>query len=190
MKLQPAISVSKTSAFSLVECLVYIAVLMIVTGIAFSVFFSLLTHHRNITRCSEDILRALKAGERWRADVRAATEPPTLETSPTEQALHIHQARHTITYLYSSGELWRVEDEHARGLPLLNNVKTSSMVADSRTHVQAWRWDLRLVATRKKAKFIPWFSFLVVQPPTRTNGTPALASLENPPTQLAPAHSP
>lgn len=186
MKLLGSKSVLRTSAFSLVECLIYIAVLMVVTGIAFSVFFSLLTHHRNIARCSEDILHAMKAGERWRADVRLAAETPILESNATEQAMHIRQMNGTITYLFSEGSLWRIQKEKKTEELLLEKVKSSLISADTRTYVHAWRWDLELVITRKKAKITPLFSFLAVEPATATNQSATLVFNQAPSSESKP----
>lgn len=177
------------SGFTLVECLVYIAVLFLVTCLAFSVFFSLLTHHRNIVRCTEDIARAMNAGERWRADVRAAVAPPVLETSPLEQSLRLPQTNGSIVYLFSGGEVWRIVNDKTPDKPLLDKVRVSRMDADPRARVTAWRWDLELVVIRKKAKIIPLFAFLAAEPHFPTHHTGAIPSADKAPAGDLPGGS-
>ena len=163
MKIPLANPQSRLHGLSLIECLIYIAVLTVVTGIAFSVFFSVLSHHRSVVRCSDDIVGTVKAGERWRADIRAAIEVPRLEASATEQALHIRQAGGTITYLFLSGRIWRIIDGKTPELPLLEKVKSSVMLADTRATTHAWRWDLQIASARKKSKITPSFSFIAAE---------------------------
>ncbi len=63
---------------SLLECLVYVAVLFVIFAVAGPAHVRVLDHTRQMRRVAADIARALDAGERWRADVRAATAPPRL----------------------------------------------------------------------------------------------------------------
>src|SRR5213593_4873328 len=75
----------------LVDCLVYLAIWTVVVGLAFSAFFRCMSYSKNLARNADDIARALKAGERWRQDVRAASGPFKLVAweAVVEQALHI-----------------------------------------------------------------------------------------------------
>ena len=59
----------------LVDCLVYLAIWVVVVGLAFSAFYRCMSYSKNLARNADDIARALKAGERWREDVRAAAGP-------------------------------------------------------------------------------------------------------------------
>jgi len=64
---------NRSSGMLFLECLVYIGVFFVLTGLAFEAFYAGWDHHRNLDRNVTDIVRTLRAGERWRADVRAAT---------------------------------------------------------------------------------------------------------------------
>jgi type II secretory pathway component PulJ len=174
--------------FTLIECLVYISVLFVVVGLTFATFYSLLSHHRDIARCSEDILRALKASEIWREDIRAATRPPILENDQHEQALHIRKHGDSVTYLFSNGQVWRIVNDQPPQDALLTHIKFSTMRMDARTYVQVWRWDLELVAARKKAQLKPLFTFTAVIP-DRVKVPPATPTTKTdlPPPAVLPA---
>lgn len=176
MKIYPAQPPSRLGGISLVECLIYIAILTVVTGIAFSVFFSVLSHHRSVVRCSDDIVGAVKAGECWRADIRAAIEVPRSESTSTEQALQIRHAGGTITYLFSNARIWRIVDGKSPELPLLEKVKSSVMQADTRTVTHAWRWDLQIAPARKQSKTTPSFAFLAAEKPGLPPSAPRVES--------------
>jgi Tfp pilus assembly protein PilE len=62
--------------YSLIECLVYIAVLAVVLNLSFVAYYRYEQHTRSLRRNADDITRALRAGERWREDVRTAIAPP------------------------------------------------------------------------------------------------------------------
>ena len=72
MKLPPSISKARRAAgILLVECLVYIAVFAILLGGGMAAFYFCWDHSRALIYATNDIESALRAGERWRADVRA-----------------------------------------------------------------------------------------------------------------------
>ena len=53
--------------FTLVECLVYVAVFGIIASLALAAFYRAREANRDLRRCAEDIVRAMQAGERQRA---------------------------------------------------------------------------------------------------------------------------
>ena len=61
----------------LVECLVYIAVFGVLLGGGTAVFYFCWDHTQAMVYTTDEITSALHAGERWRADVRAATTDGT-----------------------------------------------------------------------------------------------------------------
>src|SRR5688572_31432259 len=67
------------AGFSLMECLAYLAVFFVVLGVAFAAYYRMDEQSRGLTRNSAEIVRAMQAGERWRADVRAATNAVQLQ---------------------------------------------------------------------------------------------------------------
>jgi hypothetical protein len=135
---------------------------MVVTGLAFAAYFRCLDHWRALKRNADDIVRALKAGERWRADIRAATAMPKLEEIESEQALHIPHGSGEIVYLFTQDEVWRLTNAPATGQPLLSQVRSSRMGPDARQQVTAWRWELELKTRKKDAKLQPLFTFEAV----------------------------
>ena len=95
----------------LVDCLVYLAIWVVVVGLAFSAFYRCLSYSKNLARNGDDIARALKAGERWREDVRAATGPFKLVTgqASVEQALHsVEPAGAQLTSFRGATDRWRL----------------------------------------------------------------------------------
>ena len=59
--------------FTLLECLAYLAMIVIALGLAITAFNDCWDKSNALRRNADDIVRALHAGDRWRADVRAAT---------------------------------------------------------------------------------------------------------------------
>jgi hypothetical protein len=65
-----------SEASLLMECLIYMAVLIVILTVAYSAFFKSEQAARGLQRTSTDISRSLQAGERWRDDIRAADGLP------------------------------------------------------------------------------------------------------------------
>lgn len=148
----------------LVECVIYIAVWAVVMGLAFSAFYRAWDNAARIRRNADDIVRALSAGERWREDIRRATGPITLVTvtNAVDFALRIPQQAGEAVYFFTGVELLRRSAEDAPWVEVLGQIKSSSMIRDTRQTVTSWRWELELIAARKKALTRPLFSFQAV----------------------------
>ncbi len=140
-------------AFTLIELIVYMAVLAVVLGMATPAFYQCLKRSRDLRRNADDIVRVLRAGERWRADVRSAVAEPVL----VGEALHIPQQACEIIYTFTDGTVWR----HANGgnAPVLKRVKESQMQFDQRTHVSCWRWEIELASPQPVVHIRPLFTF-------------------------------
>ena len=61
--------------FSLLECVIYIALFAVVVGLGIASFFHCRDSAESLRRTADDIVVTLKAGERWREDVRRAVAP-------------------------------------------------------------------------------------------------------------------
>jgi len=149
----------------LVECLVYLAVWFVVTGLALATFYRAWENSRSLTRYTEDMARALKTGERWRAEVRQATGPLKLVTEPgiADQALHIPSAGGEIVYFCTGTNLLRRVGEEGPWTVLLPAVKTSRMLPDAHGPITSWRWELELASSPKRqTRLRPLFSFQAV----------------------------
>ncbi len=151
---------------ALVECIVYISLLAWLMGLAFAAYYRWEENSFRLQRNANDIVRAMKAGEQWREDVRSATGPLKLNTTPEEVSLRIPQSKDEIIYLVSERQLKRIVGKQKRGVTLFSNVKKSSMHSGERKFVSAWIWDLELLGD-KKSKMPAQFSFQSVVPPKK-----------------------
>jgi hypothetical protein len=142
--------------YSIIECMVYIAVFAIVLDLSFVAYYRYDQHTRNLRRNADDIVRTLHAGDRWREDVRAAIAPP----HAIENGLVIPQQSGEVTYIFADDAVWR--QTSATRVAVLKQVKTSTMAADSRQRVNAWRWELELASPQKLVLVRPLFTFTTV----------------------------
>ena len=152
---------STASGVLLIECVVYAALFVVVTGVAYSAFYRCLTDARNLRRNAEDIERVLQAGERWRADIRSARTRPSLEARPGEQILHVPQSTNEIAYVFTGETLWRRAPGRTPEV-FLTGVRQSKMMADARSQVTAWRWEVELKSAQKVVRLRPLFTFAAV----------------------------
>jgi type II secretory pathway pseudopilin PulG len=155
-------AVSRRSAFTLIECIVYLALVAVIIGFTFAAFYHAWDNHRDLRRNTEDIVLALKAGERWRADVRAATGPLKTVDQTGLSALHIPQANGEIVYVFRDEMIRRRAGPHEPWQQILANVKSSRMFAAQRNEVRSWRWEMELTTAQKAVRVRPLFSFQAV----------------------------
>ena len=142
--------------FTMIEMLVYIAVLAVVVNLAFFAYYRYDQQMRNVRRNADDIVRAMRAGERWRDDVRNATASPRA----IEDGMVIPWRSGEIVYVFADGTVWR----RAAGSQTvaLKNVSASTMSSDPRDRVSAWRWELELTSPKKTVLMRPLFTFTAV----------------------------
>jgi hypothetical protein len=123
-----------------------------------------------LRRNADDITGALHAGERWRADLRAATSQVHVETTDAGQLLHLDGPGGTVIYRFATNTVCRRAGAGS-WVQLLSSVKSSTMSADPREYVTAWRWELeiqpRATGSVKPGRIRPLFTFLAV-PEQRT----------------------
>jgi len=155
---------SRQRGFTLIECLVYISVLAVVLAIGSAAFYRFWDQDKAIRRNIDDIVRTVKAGETWRADLRSASGAVRIETNGAGQTLHIPSAGHEILYVFADGEVRKQIGDGAWTV-VLPAVKSSQMQIDRREHVAAWCWEVELPVQKKNAKTSPLFSFFVVPGP-------------------------
>lgn len=164
MKLPQNISRARgKSGMLLLECMVYIFVFAILLGGATTAFYYCWDHSEALIYATDDIASALHAGERWRADVRAATGKITVESTATGEVARIPQGARTISYRFESGEVRRQISTSDQSILLVANVKAAQMEMDARGAVTAWRWELALLPRRKEARLPLMFTFEAVQ---------------------------
>ena len=164
MKLPQTISRARgTSGMFLLECLVYLSIFVILLGGATTVFYFCWDHTQALIYTTDDITSALHTGERWRADVRAATGIITVETTATGELARIPEGAKSVSYRFESGEVRRQVSTSDYQELLLAKVKTSEMKPDARGAVTAWRWELEVLPRRKEAQLPLLFTFEAAQ---------------------------
>jgi hypothetical protein len=160
MKLSSSISCARVqTGYLLLECLVYIAVFAVITGLGLATFYLCWDNSRALRYTTDDIAAALRAGERWRADIRSATGQVIAENTAAGELLHIPCGTNEILYRFTAGEIYRQSASSAFAESMLNAVETSQMVMDKRGPVSAWRWELELKPHREVTHLPLQFTF-------------------------------
>lgn len=149
----------------LIECLVYIAVFMLLTGIGFASFYLLWDNSTALRYTTDDVGNALRAGEAWRADVRGATGKIQIEHTPDAVVMKIPHGKTEIDYRSSSNLIWK-KTAGSDWRPILSRIKTSQMELETRNQISAWHWDLELTPHQARSRIrLPLvFSFEAVAP--------------------------
>jgi hypothetical protein len=153
-----------TRGIMLMECIVYLSVFFLVAGLALAAFYRALDFTRALRRTSGEISLALDAGERWRADLRAATGPVRVTENDGINALHIPRGADETVYSVSDGGVRRRAGRQSPEVQVLSGIKNARFVRDQREHVIAWRWELELKTNLKAARLRPLFSFVGAAP--------------------------
>ncbi len=146
----------RRGGYMLIECLVYITVLAVVLDLAYGAYYRCQLNSVNLRRNAEDIVITVRAGERWRANIRVATAPPKLEGNK----LVVPQATGEVVYEFVDNTMWR-QDGTAR-IAVLRRLRASTMQADMRSRGTSWRWEVELMAEKKTPRFRPLFTFTAV----------------------------
>lgn len=156
--------------YLLMELLFYIGLVMVVLGLAYALMYRLVDNSTVLRRNADDIAAAMRAGERWRADVRAAGQIDWLE-SEDGWRLRLQSGEHNTSYLFDGETVWRQVGDQPM-IRLLRNVQASEMRADPRARVTAWSWDLELRPRAKSytrpSKVRPLFTFTAVPERSQT----------------------
>lgn len=146
----------------LVDALAYIALLGLVLILASEVFDKGMRESTAFQRNVADIERALKAGERWRADVRAATGAIEVR----EDRMIIPQKSGSIIYEMGTNQVMRLAGDD-RTEVFLKGIKDTKVIMERRGRATGWRWELELEHRRKEARLRPMFTFMAAAGGTR-----------------------
>jgi Tfp pilus assembly protein PilE len=156
---------ARQRGYLLIEALVYIGVVAALLGVAYAAAYRCIDRSIALRRNADDITSALHAGERWRADVRAAASQVRLENTEADQLLYLDGPGSTVVYRFTTNAVSRRVGS-APWVRLLPKVKSSTMIADRREYVTAWRWELELqpraTGSVKPGRIRPLFTFLAV----------------------------
>lgn len=164
MKLPPAISnARRTAGILLIECLVYLVVFSILTSVGLAAFYLCWDHSKALVVATDDIGSALRAGERWRADVRAATGKISVQTNADGELLRIPRGKDEVFYSYHNGAVRRKLASANAAELLFAKVNSSQMEMDARDGVTAWRWELDLAVRRPDTQLPLLFTFEAAQ---------------------------
>jgi hypothetical protein len=150
--------------YLLPEALAYISVLVVLLGVGFSALYRSVDSSVGLRRNADDITATIHAGERWRADVRAAESKAWLENNSPEAILHLSSSQGEIAYRSGPQAVYRRVGS-GPWVCALTNVASSIMQVDSRQNVAAWRWELELQHRAKGSYIRPLFTFLAVPQP-------------------------
>lgn len=159
-------TISKTrraAGILLTECLVYLAVFVIVLDGATTVFYFCWDHSKSLIYTTDDISSALCAGERWRADVRGATGKISVEATPGGELLRIPHGKDEVFYSFHDGAVRRKLASSDFTELLFAKVNASQMKMDVCGDMAAWRWELELPERRKEIHLPLLFTFEAAQ---------------------------
>ncbi len=143
---------------TLIECLVYIGLLGAITGIATVALGRLWGATGRMAKTGDALAAALRAGERWRADIRDARG--TVQPLADGTGCRIPAASGPIEWVWRDGLVWR----RAAGAESvwLGPASVSTMAAEPRGGTVSWRWEVLLVPESAKSRLEPWHSFVAV----------------------------
>ena len=154
------------TGYLLIECLVYLSVIVVILGVALGAFYVCWDHSKALHYATDDINSALHAGERWRADIRNATGKITAEATPAGEGLRIPRGTDGIIYSFSGGEVRRRLASSGFSELLLPKVKVSQMMRETRGPVTTWRWEVELASRRRETHLPLMFTFEAATRPT------------------------
>jgi len=152
--------VAASHAFTMIECLVYLGLFTVLLGLATVSFYRCFDNMKGLRRNADEITRAVRAGELWRNDIRAAAR--VIQVDESAQTIRIPQRDREVLYKFADAQVFRKTGADAPWMVLLQKIKNSQMTSEPRTHVTAWRWELELQATQNIVHIRPLFTFLAV----------------------------
>ena len=171
----PRKSIKDQRGITFVELLAYMILFAAFLAFAYRVVHVNASESRAIHNNASDIIRVIKAGERWRQDIREAVSLPQVTQSslsnPQKAAekiqvtyLQIVKSSHTIWYAFREGSVYRKDGRQPDhwAVVLEETAASSTMTSERRGQTVAWRWELELKATREAALTRPLFSFISV----------------------------
>jgi len=163
MKIRACSQKQRQRGVQLLECLVYIAIFFVVADVGYCELYHCFIDSAAFRREADEITQSIHAGERWRADIRAATGPIETTFNGDEETVRIPESGGDIFYLSSNNQVRRRLAGDNREPVIVSNVKSSRMQAEAPPAGQVWRWELELTA-RHKGTMRPLFSFAAVAP--------------------------
>jgi hypothetical protein len=153
---------SQIRGIMLVECLVYISIFGLLTGLAFAAYYRCLDNYRDLRRNADAVAYVLQVGEQWRQDVRSCTASPKHEIGEDEERLRLPQLNGEITYGFCRGIVWRQAPAGVAPQIVLGSIKKSHVIKENRGSIGVWRWEIELDTRQKTVRMAPLFTFQAV----------------------------
>jgi hypothetical protein len=151
----------------LTEALVYIGLVFVLLGIGYAAMYRSIDNSVALRRNADDILRAMHAGERWRADIRLATRDVAWDNSGDNPVLRLEGSTNQVNYRFTGSAVCR-RTGTGPWSRILEHVGSSLMEREQRPAVIVWRWELELqpqaTGSFKPGRVRPLFTFLAVPP--------------------------
>lgn len=150
----------------LIECLVYIGLWLVIVGFGFSLFYGTWGATRNLARGADDVVRSLRVGEHWRAEIRGAAGDIRLEAGAGSAmpVLVIPRDQGDIGYAFTgTNVVRRVGGAGGKWHEALARVQASRFLRETNADVVSWRWELELRRPDTKSKRKPLLTFQAVE---------------------------
>jgi len=162
MKTRTAHPRARHRGLLLLEVIVYLAIFALVLGMATEAFYQCWTSSAAFRRDTDELARALTVGERWRADVRAASGVITRSSDNGVATFRIPQTQGEVVYAFAESQIRR-SGPHAKDSVMLSHIKSSEMLPESQPFGVVCRWELELASKHpQKSALRPILSFQAV----------------------------
>jgi len=148
------------AGYLMAEALVYIGVVVVLLGAAYLAMERCINNSIALRRSADDFARVVHVGERWRADVRAATELRWGAENGVP-VLSLKGSRFETAYLLTQTNLFR-RFGNGPWVPTLANTRAISMEPDPHKTLTAWRCEVELEPRSRNPRFRPIFTFIAV----------------------------
>jgi hypothetical protein len=148
----------------LMECVVYLGVWSVLASVGFALFYQVYTQSKHLTRGVEDVAQALKAGERWRGEVRASSVVPHQDRLPGAIGwdFTLENDAGRIVYRFTGTNVLRSTAADPQWREVLGRVKASVIERDETPQSVSWRWELELAPRSRRVSVEPRFTFQAV----------------------------
>jgi hypothetical protein len=150
------------SGLTLITALVYLGTFLIIVNMAGMAFYAVLEHVRSVRHETEQITTALIAGERWREDIRRATDTPRVVVTNDVTLLSIPDGTNEVGYLSEAGHIFRRSRTNQYWQPILGPVSGAEFIGETRAGVPVWRWEVRFPDRRGRPRAPLAFTFQAV----------------------------
>jgi hypothetical protein len=133
-------------------------VTVILTGVAYVAFYQCVENSLALRQSADDISNALRAGEQWRADMRASNGQLRVEG----YSFVLPITTGNVNYQFTTNAVLR-QVGSGPWICVLEKVKSSTFAFDGRFGVSSWRWELELRPRfKKQGRLRPLFTFIAV----------------------------